>query len=560
MSAANTIFLTDFVLQTLRRFTIELGEKDTTAVQSVISMLQTMRVMTNPEGFLDHVGVQNVLQCLSFDSPVALFHIAAQNAGLLIRKSSNSFCFETFELSPTNVAVMATKGRLIRQFPDTATEISSEDFENQAFQEVLANTLVKMSHQRVSEAQPKARKAGKDHHEDRETTDPRIVTELLPSILRSFGKLAKVKGICKNTREEISYSSSRLPWRRSPVWLLIRVGLQLTMNRLSDGSDDIYKRFMVYLMAQVLLRANQALVPSELLHIMMTKISCRLCKLEGLRDDKWLSTVGDAVSAASKTLKERWERICNYSEKQLDITSLSSTKMKDHLSFSIPKIDNFLASISHRGRNNDTSTFSPIAHVSLLNADNLPVVRTPSDDSYVQFNLVMIESWVQYNLNQWIEKHLHEESVCASLKVLLESYHSAAKACYSTRPEAASRMLLTIGEIWIATDKATLHKYPMLREYNAEVPTEIWQALLFQSKADMIRLQRLETYLMGRKRTPSKPSVFRSFGDSMSFPVRYFQQSPILQSKKASIEERAELDKQAKIMDEHIDTTRYAHA
>ncbi|KAH7464530.1 hypothetical protein FOMA001_g17535 [Fusarium oxysporum f. sp. matthiolae] len=108
-------------------------------------------------------------------------------------------------------------------------------------------------------------------------------------------------------------------------------------------------------------------------------------------------------------------------------------------------------------------------------------------------------------------------------------------------------MLLTIGGIWLATDKATLHSYPILREYNAEVPTEIWQAFLFQSTADMIRLQRLETYLMGRKWTPSKPSVFRSFGDNMSFPVRYFQQSPILQSKKASIEERAELDKQPKI-------------
>ncbi|KAH7233986.1 uncharacterized protein BKA55DRAFT_695504 [Fusarium redolens] len=546
MSAPNTIFLANFVLQTLQRFAIELGEKDTTLVQPVISMLQTMPVVTGPKG-LDHVGVQKALQCLSFDNPVALFHIAAQNAGLLIRKSSNSFCFETFELSPTNAAVMATKGRLIRQFPDTATEIASEDFENQAFQEVLANTLVKMSHQRVSEAQPKARKAGKDHHEDRETTGPRIVTELLTSILRGIGKLAKVNGICKNTREEISYSSSNLPWRRSPVWLLIRVGLQLTMSRLSGGSDDIYKRFMVYLMAQVLLRANQALAPSEMLHIMMTKISCRLCKLEGLRNDKWLSTVRDVVSAASKNLKERWERICNHSEKQLDIASLSLIKMKDHLLFSIPEIDNFLASISHRGSNNDTSTFSPIAHVSCLNADSLPVVRTPSDDSYVQFNLAMIESWVQYNLNQWIEKHLHEESVCASLKVLLESYHSAARACYSTRPEAASRMLLTIGEIWIATDKATLHNYPMLREYDAEVPTEIWQALLLQSKADMIRLQRLETYLMDRKRTPSKPSVFRSFGDSMSFPVRYFQQSPILQSKKVSIEERAELDKQAKI-------------
>ncbi|KAF5986478.1 hypothetical protein FCOIX_1537 [Fusarium coicis] len=546
-SASNTVFLIDFVLQSLQRFSVDSGGESAATVQPAISMLQTMRCTTDSEGFLDHVGVQKTLKALPLDNPVALLHVAAQNAGLLIRKLSNSFYFETFELSPTNVAAMAIKGRLVRQFPDTATTISSEDFGNQAFREVLANTLVKMSHQRVSEAQAKARKAGKDHHEDRETTDPRIVTELLTGVLRGVGKPAKVEGICKNTREEISYSRSKLPWRRSPVWLLIRVGLQLTMNRLSGGSDGIYKRFMIYLMAQVLLVANQVSAPSDLLHTMMTKISCRLCKLDGLCNDKWLSTVCDVVSAASKNLKDRWEQICSHSDKQLDIRSLSSFEMKDHVLFSIPRIDDFLASISHRSGNNVISTFSPVAYVSSFNANSLPLIRTPADKSYTHFNLAMIESWVRCNLDNWIEEHLGEESVCTSLKVLLEGYHSAARAFYSNRPEAASQMLLTIGEIWVATDKAALHHYPMLKEYNAEVPVKIWQALLLQSKADMERLQRLETYLIGRKGAPGKPSVFRSFGHSLSFPVRYFQQSPILQNKKVSIEKRAELDKQAKI-------------
>ncbi|SPJ89726.1 uncharacterized protein FTOL_13087 [Fusarium torulosum] len=532
-SASKTIFLPEFVLQSLQRFTVELPGEDEATVQPAISMLQTMRDTMDSKGFLDGVGVRKVLTALSLHNPAALFHVAAQNAGLLIRRLENSFYFETFELSPTNAAAMATKGRL--------------DFRSEEFQEVLANTLVKMSYQRVAEAQSKARKARKDHHEDRETTNPQIVNELMTSFLRGVGIQVQVEGIRKNTREETSYNSSKLPWRRSPAWMLIRVGLHLTMSRLSGGSDDLYKRFMTYLMSQALLKANQAPVSSELLHIMMTKISHRLCKLKGLRDDKWFATVHNIVLVASKTLNERWERICNHSEEQLDITLLALTEMKDHLFFSLPQVDKFLTSISHRGNNNDTANFRPVAHVSSFNADSFPFVRMPHDMLYIPFSLAMIESWVQQNLDQWIENHIHEETACASLKVLLESYHSAAKVFYSSRPEGASRMILTIGEIWVAADKAALHNYPMLKEYDAEVPTKIWQALLLQSKADMARLQHLERCLMERKGISNRPSVFYSFGESMSFPVRYFQSSSMLQSKKTMIEERAELDKQAKI-------------
>ncbi|RFN48648.1 hypothetical protein FIE12Z_7114 [Fusarium flagelliforme] len=556
-SASNTIFLTEFVLKSLRRFADELIEENAGNIRPAISMLQGMQFATEPQGLLDQVGVERTLKQLSLKNPVALFHVVAQNAGLLIRRMEDSVYFETFELSPTNAAAMATKGRLVRQFPDTATKISVKDFDNEEFRQVLANTVVKMSCQKVAEAQPTARKARSDHHEERETTDPMIVNELLTSFLRGIGKQARVDGIRKHTREETSYNSSKLPWRRSPTWLLIRVGLQLTMTRLSGGSDDIYKRFMVFLLAHALLKANQASAPSEVLHIMMTKISHRLCKLKGLREDQWLSTVKVIVSEASKSLNQRWERIRNHSEQKINITSLASMETNDHLFFSLPEIDSFIASISHRGSNDDTSAFRPVAHVKYLAADILPDVRIPHDKSYLPFSLATVETWVQIHLDEWIEKHIQEETACGSLKALLETYHSRAKDFYSGRPEGASRMLLTIGEIWVAADRSALYHYPFLKEYDAEVPTMIWQALLLQSKADMARLHNLESYLVNRVGATKRPSVFRSFGESMSFPVQYFQSSSILQSKKQRIEEKAELHKQAKIQEFNQLKTRY---
>lgn len=61
------------------------------------------------------------------------------------------------------------------------------------------------------------------------------------------------------------------------------------MSYLSGGSNDIHKRLVTYVMAQVLLVAHQAPIPRELLHTMMAKVLCRLSKVEGLRSGFRLS-------------------------------------------------------------------------------------------------------------------------------------------------------------------------------------------------------------------------------------------------------------------------------
>ncbi|KAF6528030.1 hypothetical protein HZS61_008332 [Fusarium oxysporum f. sp. conglutinans] len=146
-----------------------------------------------------------VLRHLSPQAPVALLHVAAQNGGVLVRKTITSAIFETFELSPANKAVMTTQGRLVRQFPANATEIPSLDFEDETFLSVFTKTLEKMSYQTVQETVHKARKAEQEHDEDRETVEPWIVTDLLPSMLRGVGKQVTVPGICSFRVQSLIY-------------------------------------------------------------------------------------------------------------------------------------------------------------------------------------------------------------------------------------------------------------------------------------------------------------------------------------------------------------------
>ncbi|KAJ9413498.1 hypothetical protein QL093DRAFT_2594586 [Fusarium oxysporum] len=516
-SAKNEILMVNFVLDTLVRFMGECTSEDETAIEACVAMIKGLKISKSAQGSLSANDAQEVLRHLSPQAPVALLHVAAQNGGVL-----------TFELSPANKAVMTTQGRLI----------SSLDFEDETF-----------LYQTVQETVHKARKAEQEHDEDRETVEPRIVTDLLPSMLRGVGKQVAVPGICKNTREEVMWSNSKLPWRRSPVWFLIRVGLQLTMTRLARKDKDPYKEFMVFLMAQVLDVAVKQDVKSDMLHTMSTKLSRRLCKLKYRSNGRWLQSIQQIMSEASKCLARRWGRIRKREEKLLKLNDLQKPEMEDSLHFSLLKMEEFLTSIPERRKHIEFPNFIPTSHVRPLDGNNLPTY-TAGDETYLPFRLAMIESWIAANLDTWLNSHIEEENLCGDLKRLVQSYHSEASRWYSSRPEGASRMLLTIGELWVAADKAAIHALPMLRCYEHEVPTEVWQTLLLASMADMERLHSLEAYLLNRQRvaqSKNRPSIFRSYGHRDSFPVQYFSGSVEHQQLKAEIEERALAQRQAKI-------------
>ncbi|KAG5749627.1 hypothetical protein H9Q70_007719 [Fusarium xylarioides] len=545
--ATNEEFLINFVIQSLTRFK-ELSDEDDDAVTNhCISMLKNTRDARDSSGSLDSRSVQNSFKRLSEQAEAAsMYHITEQNAGLIIRRLESSYSFETFELSPTNRATMTTKGRLIREFPATATEVSAKDFNDSSFQEVLTKTLVKMSHQAVAEMQPKVRKAQQMHNEERDTTDPRIVTELLTSFLRGAGSPAEIKAVQKRTREEVSWNNSKDPWTRSPLWLLLRVGLLLTMARHLQGSQELYKRFMVFLIAQALQVVCEKASSSEVIYLMMAKISRRLCKLGDIEDRAWLHDIKDIVSSASRKLKERWVNIQQRNEQPLDLGVLAEFKFEEHTDFSLPELDTFLATIPRRQQLASTKEFKAKPIALALDPLTIPPVNGSVNNENKSFELAAIETWVQSNLDTWLEKHLSSEQSCHGLKNLLEHYHMSAERWYTGCPERMSKMLLTVGEIWVAIDKMASHHNPLMLKYRNEIPREVFSDLLLHSKTDMERLHRLEEYLEDSS-GKLKLLALLSYGQRLSFAVEYFRQCPKLQEKKEKIERSAQHDRNNKL-------------
>ncbi|KAF5597927.1 hypothetical protein FPCIR_3503 [Fusarium pseudocircinatum] len=546
-SATNEEFLINFIIQSLTHFRTLSNEDDDAITNHCIAMLKNMRDARDSNGYLDSRSVQNSLKRLSKQADAAsMYHIMEQNAGLIIQKLENSYSFETFELSRSNRAAMTTKGRLIREFPATATEISSKDFNDSSFQEVLTKILVKMSHQAVAEMQPKVKKAQQMHNEERDTTDPRIVTELLTSFLRGAGTPAEIKAVQKRTREEVSWNNSKDPWTRSPLWLL-RVGLQLTIARHPQGSQELYKRFMVFSIAQALQIACDKSPSSEKIHLMMAKISRRLCKLGDIEEGAWLHVIKDIVSSASKMLKERWIHIQQRNEQPLDLDTLANFKFEDHTDFSLPELDTFLATISRRQQLQKSKEFKAKPIALALEPLTIPTVNGSVNNDNKSFELAAVETWVEINLDKWLDQHLSSEQSCHGLKTLLEHYYMSAERWYTGRPERMSKMLLTVGEIWVAIHKMAVHHNPLLWKYRNEIPREVFGDLLLHSKADMERLHRLEEYLEDTS-GKSKLSALLSYGQRLSFAIEYFRQCPKLQEKKQQIERSAQRDRDKKLM------------
>jgi hypothetical protein len=235
----------------------------------------------------------------------------------MISKIEDRINVEIFELSPLNESVISTKGRLRRSFPGSACSMNVVTFEEPGFQAMIAHTLAKMSHQRAADTQPKVRKANQMHDEDRDTTHPEMISELFMGVLRPTGEFDKVSHQWKNTREEVMWSDSLLPWRRSSMWLLVRIALQLLFSRStasSNESRDLYKTFMVFLLSHVLELSHQYSLPSDLLYAMNAKLARRLIKLGSSVDGSGLNIVRKVMHSTNEIIHARWSTIMEAAE------------------------------------------------------------------------------------------------------------------------------------------------------------------------------------------------------------------------------------------------------
>jgi hypothetical protein len=449
---------------------------------------------------------------------------------------------------------MQTKGRLIRCFPGPAVAIDSNTMLDPSFRVAIAQLLTQLDAQTPEESWPTVMKAKTDTIEIRDAIHPRFVTEMLTGILQGIGNPVEVSRIYKRTRDDILWDYTLKPWRRSPLWLLLRVGLQTTLIEDGEDCDQRYKSFMIFFMARILERALQKSLPSDLFFIMAAKISRRTLKLAVSDPGLDMDYVNGVVEATHREIDRRWRTI----EQNPDPLGVVRAWESSELSFSrdtrltILNLRPYLKSIYNRiDQGLADITFSPHCPLRISrHSTEFPCLTrlNLNSDFTTRLALKDLEAWVRDHLDSWLHTNLKSSESYIVLARMIREYTTVAISLYKKNPESISLMLLTAMELWMALDKCVTLRYPLLAKYEPGFFSSLYEPLLLPTRLQMERLACVERYIQKRIRESSHNSsyIFQNVNASESFNVQYLESSLHHQELKRKIEIAATNERQRK--------------
>ena len=445
--------------------------------------------------------------------------------------------FEIFEiLAKANVVTSAT-GKLLCSYPGPAVQVSREIFSNEYFLQELASFLIQMDVD-LLDSTATAVKAGSTVREVRESAHPRYISELLVGILRGFGQPASVDRITKRIGDEVLWKDAIKPWRRSPLWLMIRVALQTSLD------SNMYKSFMLAFHAYILNICIQRGFPSETLHLMRMKLARRLSKLGHSVSNVVYQAVYTAAKNTETLLQKRWSSFqtiqsvsMTWHPDELDVVNDAVITLKN----SRPYLLNALRSTSH---SYFSKPFVPSHRPRLANLLDLShfsdgrLAEAVVEDKRTA--LADFELFVERYLDYWVDTHQQDDNAPDTIASCVEQYYASARDIYNGCPEDNSVMILTLMDLWMALDKLTTQQCPLLRTYSPEIPQDFLHPLLLHRSGSLRRAIVIEDYILQRHQDSCvTATIFSDNAPESSFAVQYFHTSQRLQRLKDEITQSA---------------------
>jgi hypothetical protein len=464
-------------------------------------------------------------------------HVRAQNAAVIVRMLDDQVQFEMFEVLPKSTDVTSTTGKLLCSYPGPAIQVSPELFSNECFLQEIASFLIQMDAD-VLDSAATVVKAGSAVREVRESAHPKYLSELLVGILRGFGQPASVDRITKRIADEVLWKDAYKPWRRSPLWLVIRVALQTSLD------SNMYKSFILVFQAHLIDLCVINRFPSETLHLMRMKMARRLSKLGSVVSNNVYQAVYGAAKDTEILLQKRWSSFqavesisMAWDPEELDVVSDAAITLKHSSAYLINVLSSTFRAYpsepfvpSHRQRLANIFSFSHFSDGRLTAA-----VAEDKRTALADFELS-----VERYLDHWVDNQ-HDDSSADVIASCIEQYFDGARGIYGANPEDNSVMILTIMDLWMALDKLATQLYPLMTSYSPEIPQEFLHPLLLHRSGSLLRAKSIEEYISKRHQDASSmTSIFSDDnGHESSFAVRYFRTSQRLQQLKAEITQYA---------------------
>lgn len=440
--------------------------------------------------------------------------------------------------------------------------------ENAAFCKYLASSLCALNLEFVRQMCPKAAELRESIEEIRDTNHPGLITEGLMTQLLAFGEHNAHKSFEKHVRDEVNFGDGTLPWRRSPLWFVIKVAMQTILYRaFSDWGGRLeYKNFMIYFMAEIgfLARDLEICDVAGVLAVVQAKVAHRVYKMS----EKTLVVVLDRVADLNKAVSERLQELHEKGRESAlqTIPSGFGPVRETDLATSLKNSADYLRdAMMHKPTTNSPPNFNRTHRKRNQRQKNgLPKLEDGSKVSLLDF-----EAWVDNQLQRWLQGCLQTwyegeqesrqqnrrskfEKICCDLAALMGKYLDLANARYAQIPDAMSLMMLVTMELWVALDKLCILHCELLQDFSPEIPKNFINPLLLPYRRQIDRAEKVEEHIVSRQpQEKLHPGIFADPGPN-TFAVKFYDQNLRHRTLRQKIEDFAlqERDDRRKLWEE----------
>jgi len=493
-------------------------------------------------------------------------YVAAQNAAIILRRPSDDqtiITLESFEVYPPAAVVTHTEGKLRIVYPSVGR--LSIPIDSNA-RKSLSQFISVYSLNSMPDAQVE------NNIRTQNTQDPpspKYITELLTGIVRAMSEkpdtmLAQTVYISKRIDDHVLCErNSEAPWRRNPLWLIIRVALQTTLCEWNVEERASFKAFMLYALSSILHTALQLNQPDHLLFVMNAKLARRFYKMpDGPRDGCLaMDSAANVIRMVADELENRWKAIQKQTTRPVKWPVPTKQETVDGAHIDLFATVPYLEEIKSR----DISQPPPnsIKEFVVPGSDQYATRYTAdlvSPPDLTDLPSAPLERTIRlYDFEQWVARQRDFNGVdMLALTGALNHYTDAALPHYKGNPERLSVAFLTIVELWIGIDEKVIEWEPYLKDYNPEIPSDVLEPLLLPRRDQMQRLSRVEKYLQKRHDAARRQSaIFYDTTDSDSFANWFVIRSQPLQATLQEIKEEARRDKEQKLAEMARINSRY---
>ncbi|TRM56132.1 hypothetical protein BD626DRAFT_587475 [Schizophyllum amplum] len=498
-------------------------------------------------------------------------YVGAQNAGVILRKlDRQTLTYESFFTTLPTAAVTTTIGKVIAQFPNSPRLPMPADVDLVA---VLCEYLPEMHILEFPDAVPQTKKAGNTQPEYRESTNPWYITEFLPSVIRNFSGdkddvcLPETTYVTKRLGDHVLWKNADLPWRRSPVLLLLKIALHTALKDVSAAQYG-YKAFIATLLDRLLSEAQattSAAIADDVLYVMNAKIATRMSKLRHSQvvvDGFPISDIFQRIKSLSCKLDERMAAFRKEEALPIDLSPPSEAEISDGCVLSLKNSRPYLAGVISRDETlkQTSNTFDASAFEAALPTSRRLVGLSPPQSFEGQGALheVLeamndISTWLASDRSSsWMDStsvHERRDIIRSLMKCSIDVLGRFMRSGNDHNPELFSLAFLNVMDLWVILDKTATEAIPLLKEYLPELTGEPLEALLLRARCSMCRLSRIEQHFFDRKRNASSGSVYTldpQLSYSSTFGARYAASTHELRRLRTRIEDAGKAEKRRK--------------